>query len=382
MYPRPSAIAYGAAWREVFSDKFCGSRCGRFFHRPVSKRLSQGFNIMATRMKWATEELHRVEPLRQEIEACIVPRRRPVLARNLELRLSDAIPLLKGLAGSSRALLIRQLFQVFNFDERRPALWRLEHKLMQALVLNHLCPGSMPVTSGLDFRLRGVPRSNVREYLANEFSNGFVIKITLGDSSGDRAGADLADSVLDSIESGRSSVKRAAGEDAPPGCESLAEERYIVQQRIDIAHEYRVHSFEDQVILNLTTRRYGDGTVMAERDAPSAFVQNLLDRLPGGFLGGSLLGWDVAKTRDGAFRIVEVNFSGCHLVHRPGFHCSGYFHDPGSGQGNTARLLSHVGAADGVKAIVLADAASHPEENRFYEQVASCLEDWNWTPDV
>jgi len=38
MYPRPSAIAYSASWREVFSDEFCGSRCGRFFHRPVSKR--------------------------------------------------------------------------------------------------------------------------------------------------------------------------------------------------------------------------------------------------------------------------------------------------------------------------------------------------------
>jgi hypothetical protein len=333
-------------------------------------------------MKWATEELPQVAALRQEIEACTVPRRRRTLGRDLELRLSDAIPLLKGLAGSSRALLIRQLFQVFDFDERRPALWRLEHKLVQALVLNHLLPGSMPVTRGLHFTLQGVPRSNVREYLASEFSDGFVIKVTLGDSSGDRAGADLADSVLDSIEAGQASLKRAEGEHAPPGCESLAEEKYIVQQRVDIAHEYRVHSFEDRVILNLTTRRYGDGTVMSERDAPSAFVQDLLDRLPDGLIGGSLLGWDVAKTRGGAFRVVEVNFSGYHLVHRPGFHCSGYFHDPGSGQGNTARLLSYIGAADGVKIIVLPDAATYPEENRFYEQVTACLEDWNWAPEV
>jgi hypothetical protein len=326
--------------------------------------------------------MDRVMTLRREIEVCPAPRRRPALTKDLVLPLSEAVPLINGLAGSSRALLIRQLFQVFGFDERRPALWRLEHKLVQALVLNHLCSGSVPVTSGLDFRLRGVPRSNVREHLASEFPDGFIIKETLGDSSGDRAGANLADSVMASIESGQPNVKRATGEWAPDGCASLAEERYIVQERIDIAHEYRVHSFEDHVILNLTTRRYGDGTVMSERDAPSAFVQNLLDRLPDGFLGGSLLGWDVAKTRDGSFRIVEVNFSGYHLVHRPGFHCSGYFHDPGSGQGNTARLLCHVGAAYGVKAIVLGDAASHPEENRFYEQVASCLEDWNWTPDV
>jgi hypothetical protein len=70
------------------------------------------------------------------------------------------------------------------------------------------------------------------------------------------------------------------------------------------------------------------------------------------------------------------------LVHRPGFHCSGYFHDPGSGQGNTARLLSYIGAADGVKIIVLPDAATYQEENRFYEQVTACLEDWNWAPEV
>jgi hypothetical protein len=333
-------------------------------------------------MKWAEEELDQVAPLRQEIEASILPRRRPMLARDLELRLSDAVPLLKGLAGSGSAVLIRQLFHVFDFDEWRPALWRFEHKLMQALILNHLLPGSVPVTSGLSFQLCGISRSNVREYLSNEFPDGFVIKETLGDSSGDQAGADLADSVLPSIESGQLSVKRAAEEHAPPGCESLTQERYIVQQRIDIAHEYRVHSLEDRVILNLTSRRYGDGTVVSERDAPSAFVQDLLDRLPDGFIGGSLLGWDIAKTRGGAFRVVEVNFSGYHLVYHPGFHCSGYFHDPGSGQGNTARLLCHIGAVDGVRARVRPDAPSHPEENRFYEQVAACLEDWNWTPMV
>jgi hypothetical protein len=333
-------------------------------------------------MKWATEELDQAAALRVEIEACTVPRRRPALTRDLELRLSDAVPLLKGLAGSSRALPIRQLFHVFGFDERRTALWRLEHKLMQALVLNLLLPESVPASSGLSFRLRGIPRLNVREYLSNEYPEGFVVKETLGDSSGDRAGADVAHSVLGSLESGRSNLNRAEGEHAPSGCESLAEEKYLVQQRVEIAHEYRVHSLEDRVILNLTTRRYGDGTVTSERDAPSAYVQGLLDRLPSGFVGGSLLGWDVAKTRGGAFRVVEVNFSGYHLVHRPGFHCSGYFHDPGSGQGNTARLLCHIGAADGVRVIVRPDAPSHTAENRFYGQVAACLEDWDWTPDV
>ena len=333
-------------------------------------------------MSWSPEELQQTAPIRQEIEACTVPRRRPILTRNLELPLSGAIPLIKGLAGSSRALLIRQLFQVFDFDERRPALWRLEHKLVQALVLNQLLPGAMPVTSGLDFRLRGVPSSKIRDHLESEFPHGFVIKVTLGDSSGDRAGADLADSVLASIEAGQSNLKRAAGEHAPPGCESLAQERFIVQQRLDIAHEYRVHSLEDRVILNLTTRRYGDGTVVSERDAPSAFVQELIHQLPDGLIGGSLLGWDIAITRDGAFVVVEVNFSGFHLVHRPGFHCSGYFHDPGSGHGNTARLLSYIGAADGVKAIVLPDAEAYPDENRFYKSVSACLEEWNWTPEV
>jgi hypothetical protein len=331
---------------------------------------------------WAQEELDRVVTLRREIEACAVPRRRPALTKDLVLPLSEAVPLIEGLAGSSRALLIRQLFQVFGFNERRPALWRLEHKLVQALVLNQLCPGVVPATSGLDFEFRQAGGSEFRQHLAHRFPSGFIIKETLGDSSGDRAGADLAGPVLGTIDAGQSGITRNAAELAPPGCESLAAERYVVQQQVDIKDEYRVHSLEDRVILNLTTRRYGDGTVLCERDAPAAFVQGLLDRLPDGFIGGTLLGWDVARRRDGSFCVIEVNFSGYHLVHRPGFHCSGYFHDPFSGRGNTARLLCHVGAADGVRVIVRPDTPAHDEVNHFYGQVAACLEDWNWTPSV
>src|SRR5260370_10411071 len=121
---------------------------------------------------------------RKGSEGGAAPRRRPALTKDLVLPLSKAVPLIEGLAGSSRALLIRQLFQVFGFNERRPALWRLEHKLVQALVLNQLCPGVVPATSGLDFQFRQAGGSKFREHLEHRFPSGFVIKETLGDTSG------------------------------------------------------------------------------------------------------------------------------------------------------------------------------------------------------
>jgi hypothetical protein len=100
-------------------------------------------------------------------------------------------------------------------------------------------------------------------------------------------------------------------------------------------------------------------------------VQSALDLLPDAMVGGSLLAWDVALTRDGQFVIVEVNFSGFHPVYKRGFHCSGYFHDYNWGACDTARLLNHVARRDDVDVVVHADAPDYPEENRFYADVAN-----------
>ncbi|HEX3682078.1 MAG TPA: hypothetical protein VHU83_05995 [Bryobacteraceae bacterium] len=295
-------------------------------------------------------ELSRIAPVTASIAASTLPRRRARLTSDLTLSLSQAIPLLEGLGGETRAVLVRQLLGSLGFDERRHLPWRLEHKLVQALVLHAYIPEAIPVTCGLNTFLAIEPAGSLP-------NPAYFVKRALVDSSGESANlAEVVPAVLR----------------LQPRPWTLLEEEYIVQERIPIACEYRVHSLEDAVIEDLTFHRYRDGSIPGERDAPNAFVQALLDRLPDAILGGSLLACDVARTSDGSFVLVEVNFSGFHPVFKRGFHCSGYFHDYFSGACDTARLLNYVACADGVQILVRADAPGHPVENRFYADTAEC----------
>jgi hypothetical protein len=305
------------------------------------------------------EELCQIDTLMTEIGSCRLPRRRSPLACRLDLRLSEALCLREGLAGSTRALLVRQLLRALGFDEHRHLQWRMEHKLIQALVLRSFLPESIPVTYGLNALAVHHGAQGLRQFLASHFLNGFVIKAALGDSSGEISNGNGAESILARLESG-----------GPPQSRSLLDESHVVQERIPIAIEYRVHSLEEEIIEDLTFRRYDDGSIPAEREAPNAFVKFLLQRLPDALVGGSLLAWDVALQPSGSFMIIEVNFSGFHRAVKPGFHCSGYFHDQHWGACDTARLLNHVARTDSVEVGVEPDAPDYPIENKFYKDAA------------
>lgn len=311
--------------------------------------------------QWIPEETAHAEPLIQEIANCKLPRRRTALTSPLHLRLSEGIALAEGLAGSTRALPVRQLLRALGFDEHRHLQWRMEHKLVQALVLRCWIPEAIPVTCGLNALARHHGSAALRQNLAADFPTGYVLKTALGDSSGESGRGDDGASVLDAIES--------AG--APPQSSGILAEKFIVQQRLPIATEYRVHSLEADVIEDLTFRRYAGGSIPNERDAPNAFVESLLRRLPDALVGGSLLAWDVAVQPSGAFAVIEVNFSGFHSAFKRGFHCSGYFHDKNWGSCDTARLLNYVARADGVEVVLEADAPAHPVEHRYYFDTAN-----------
>ncbi|MGA2218856.1 MAG: hypothetical protein ABSG51_12260, partial [Terracidiphilus sp.] len=310
-------------------------------------------------MQWAQEELRQIGELVAEIGNCRLPRRRSPLASGLNLRLSEALGLREGLAGSTRALLVRQLLRGLGFDEHRHLQWRMEHKLIQALVLQSFVRESIPVTCGLNaLAVRGDSRG-LRQFLASHFPSGYLIKAALGDSSGELPDGNSAELALIGLES--------AG---PRPSRSLLDESFVVQERVPIATEYRVHSLEEDIVEDLTFRRYGDGSVSAEREAPNAFVRSLLRRLPDALVGGSLLAWDVALQPSGSFMIIEVNFTGFHPAVKRGFHCSGYFHDQHWGACDTARLLNHVARTDCVEVIVEPDAPDYPLEDQFYKQTA------------
>jgi hypothetical protein len=309
---------------------------------------------------WFCEETEQAAALIREIDEFVCPRRRTISASTLHLALSKAIPLLDGLAGNPRAVAIRQLYQVLGFNEHQQLRWRLEHKLVQALVLNHYCPDEVPVTRGLSGYMRGMEPSQVRRSLHQEFPDGFYIKNTLSDSTGEHELCDRTHLVLAAIESGQENM---------PDCKGITDETYIVQNRVHMVKEYRVHSIEDEIIEDCTFRRYGRGNIPGERDAPNAYVQAILNKLPGGIVGGSLYGWDIGLTADGKFQIIEANPSGFHTVYKAGFHCSGFYHDIQWGANITARLLRFIERVDQVKVIVEPDTQCHPHAHQFYSDV-------------
>src|SRR5262249_32599472 len=104
--------------------------------------------------QWIPEEVAQIKALAEGIANCRLPRRRAARQSRLDLRLSDGMGLLLGLAGSSRALLVRQLLRELGFDENRHVQWRLEHKLVQAMVLHQWVPEWIPVSCGLDTLVR------------------------------------------------------------------------------------------------------------------------------------------------------------------------------------------------------------------------------------
>jgi hypothetical protein len=289
------------------------------------------------------------------------PRRTSRRDATITLSLAHAGALREGIEDTYRALIVRQLLNALGFDEHKPFQWRLEHKLVQALVLNHYCPGAVPVTRGLKRQvLKSGPRF-IREVLEDEFPQGLYVNSALGDSSGDKGEGDKSEHVLPMI----------VGEHVPLGGPlHLVEEVWVVQARVPIAIEYRVHSLENRVIEDLTLHRYGSGDIPGERDAPNAYVQSVINRLPASIVRGALCGWDVALTKDGRFVVIEVNFSGFHPVHRRGFQCSGYLQDKDWGAKAVASLICFIEKVYEMKIVVCADLKKESAENEFYSDVS------------
>lgn len=259
------------------------------------------------------------------------------------VRSSDLHQYREELADGYRSVFIRHMGALAGLDEHRATAWRLEHKLLQAHLIDHYAPGVIPVTAGAS-QFTAVPPDA-------------VVKHALGDSSGDLG------------------TWRAALPETPEPAAFVTDERLVVQQFVDIEAEFRVHSVEETVVDDLTFFRYRTGDVPAEeRQAPNAFVASVLRRLPESIIGGSLWGWDVARNRNGTFVVIEVNVSGFHLVHRRGYQCSGYFHDPVWGAKSVARLLRHFRDRRGITVQIVCDLDEPSHESVFYREVQKWLE--------
>jgi hypothetical protein len=310
---------------------------------------------------WGADELRLVEPLCARIDATRMPRRTADGA-SVVLRLSDAERLRSGNAGGPFIVFMRQLYDAIRFDEHRLLEWRLEHKLVQALVVNRYCPGAMPPTRGLARMRASVPEGELRGGLTAAFPAGYIAKPALGDSSGGPDGVDRTESL---VAAAQAAQMRALGDrTATRTLADLTADEAIVQERLAIDREYRVHSFEDRVVPTLSFLRWG-GEIVGERDAPNAFVQSLLDALPAALVSGTTLGWDVARTAQGRFAVVETNVAGVHRFFNPGFQCSGYFHLSYWAPVCVPRLLHHLERDRGMRVEIVADRPGWPEHAAY-----------------
>jgi hypothetical protein len=315
-------------------------------------------------MEWNNSEKDQAGTLVAQIDGFLGQRRTVLSRTEVLLRLSEAAPLKEGLSWAGPGLLfIRHLFKELNFDEERVFRWRFEHKLVQALILDHYCKGSVPVTRGLGREVFGCSEDKFEIILRERYGGEFIVKAALGDSSGDLQQVNRLAAAAEEVRSR-----------APSSCPSLlSEERFILQERLEIEEEYRVHTLEDEVIPELTFGRYRKISTQ-DRKEPNHFVQEILDRLPSGLLAGMLYGWDVARNKAGKIFIIEANPAGFHPMFKRGFQCSYFFQEPSWGLPITAKLLYFVSQRYNVRIYIDIDEESASDDRYRYWWTARWLE--------
>ena len=258
------------------------------------------------------DEVSWLREMAASIDAVAMPRRRPRFEETVPARLYQDDRLREEITGSFGVYVVRALWNALGFDEHRKFRWRLEHKLVQARVFNRYLGREFPNSWGVDALIR---RGLAEPLLDGLLSGELFAKEALGHLSGDYGEAECTHEVLCRLIRG--------GERPPTG--APFEERWLVQERIPLEREFRVHSLEDLVLPGMTFDRYGPFSVPEARDEVNAYVASILARLPNALVGESLYAWDIARLADGSFRVIEANLVGFHPVYERGFQASGFF---------------------------------------------------------
>jgi len=221
--------------------------------------------------------------------------------------LSADASLRANLSGGIGTYLVRAMLHKLGVNEHQVFKWRLENKYMQYQVFHHYIPRAVAKTYSLSELLDeddGVIK------IKRLCENGFFIKSALGDNSGrnnqfDRT-ADL-DEIIDSHQ--------AAYND---------QEKWIIQEKLDLNEEFRIHTFGKELIPGLSFRINGSSSDGIEAQE---FVKLILEKLPDGILHGTLIGWDIGITDTDQFFVIEANFTGFYPAYNRGFQTSIYFQD-------------------------------------------------------
>jgi hypothetical protein len=294
--------------------------------------------------------------LAARIEAVRLPRRRPRFAVTVPAPVFQDDQLRRQVTGTIGVYLIRALWHALGFDEHRKLSWRLEHKLVQARIFDQYLGGEFPASWGV--------RALVRRGLDKQLMDGLLCrrlfaKEALGHLSGDYGEAEATHDVLCWL----------LDRHEPPQTGTPLEEEWLVQERIPIEREYRVHSLEDQVLPDMTFLRYGPCPVPPDRDEVNAYVASVLARLPDALVGESLYAWDVARQPDGRLRVIEVNLAGFHLVFERGFQVSGFFQYHPHGPPLLTSLARRIEATYNVSLKLSDDWRGEPSRHALYLRV-------------
>lgn len=229
--------------------------------------------------------------------------------KNSAFELKPDKRLLTDLSGNYGAFLIRSILHQLNVDESYVLKWRLENKYIQYVILNYYAPDCMPPTLPLSTILNqkgGIQR------IRDLFSVGYFLKATLGDTSyftksWDKTGEFEQIALLRSVCTGQY-------------------ENYMLQKKICIRSEFRVHTFSKDIIPGLSYVSHGNNQPYYHQGLNN-FLNEILTKIPNSILGGTLIAWDICLTNDNHYYIIEANFTGFHPVYRKGFQTSGYVDD-------------------------------------------------------
>jgi len=212
--------------------------------------------------------------------------------------------------GMIGTLIVRTLLSALNVNEHHVFRWRLENKYRQYLVLNHYSPGCMPETISLSIMLN---EDNGIEKTRELFKTGFFLKASLGECSGKMNTFDRTaefDAIAHSYQEKQNDSQN---------------EKWILQKRLNLKNEFRIHSFGQDIICGLTFKTRGPE--ISDYSIAEDFVKRILEKLPATILQGSLIAWDIGLTHADKYQVIEANFTGFHPEYNYGFQTSGYFQD-------------------------------------------------------
>lgn len=214
--------------------------------------------------------------------------------------------LTRNLSGNNGAFFIRAILYQLNLNEHHVFKWRLENKFKQYQVLNYYIPGCMPETLNFSTLLK---QRKGKQKIEELFLKGFFLKATLGDAS-------FFTGSWDKTTEFKHILKESIHTNGKY-------ENYMLQRKLPIKCEFRVHTFSKDIIPRLTYLVQGKKQTYHFQRV-ERYLNDVLQKLPDVILNGTLIAWDIALINEDEYYIIETNFTGFHPEYRKGFQTTGY----------------------------------------------------------